>query len=151
MAIEIGNTVEGIIIKLMDYGAIVRLAGGKMGLVHISEVADTYVRDMHDYLKESDRVYVKVLKINDRGRYELSVKQADTKVVRHPERPAATAPAPPKKMDAVGYNFEPVRECKKEKIPVTFEDKLSRFLKDSEERQVDLKRNLEAKRGSRRK
>ncbi|MEN6371434.1 MAG: S1 RNA-binding domain-containing protein [Armatimonadota bacterium] len=151
MAIEIGNTVEGIVIKLMDYGAIVRLAGGKMGLVHISEVADTFVRDMHDYLKESDRVYVKVLKINDKGRYELSVKQANPNAVRSSEQPTATPPAPAKKKDSKIYNFELVREREKEKIPVTFEDKLSRFLKDSEERQVDLKRNLESKRGSRRK
>lgn len=149
MVIEIGSTVEGIIVKLADYGAIVRLAGGKMGLVHISEVADTFVRDMHDYFKEDDRVYVKVLKVNDKGRYELSAKQADPKAVRRPERQAA--PAPAKRKDLPEYNFELAREREKEKAPVTFEDKLSRFLKDSEERQVDLKRNIESKRGSRRK
>lgn len=145
MAIEIGSTVEGTVVKLADYGAIVRLSGGKMGLVHISEVADTYVRDVHDYFKENDRVCVKVLKLNDKGRYELSAKQADPNAVRRPERPAA----PARTSELPDYNFEPERS--RGKVPVTFEDKLSRFLKDSEERQVDVKRNIEAKRGSRRK
>ena len=145
MAIEIGSTVVGVVVKLTDYGAIVRLAGGKMGLVHISEVADTYVRDMHDYFKENDRICVKVLKRNDKGRYELSAKQADPNAVRRHERPAAQT----RTRELPDYNFEP--EQIRKNVPLTFEDMLSRFLKDSEERQVDVKRNIEAKRGSRRK
>jgi S1 RNA binding domain protein len=145
MTIEIGSTVEGIVVKLVEYGAIVRLSGGKMGLVHISEVADTYVRDVHDYFKENDRISVKVLKLNDKGKYELSVKQADARAVNRPVKTAA----PINRRELPVYSFEPER--RKEKVPVTFEDKLSRFMKDSEERLVDLKRNIEAKRGSRKK
>jgi S1 RNA binding domain protein len=145
MSIEIGSTVEGIVVKLADYGAIVRLASGKMGLVHISEVADTYVRDVRDYFKENDRICVKVLKINDKGRYELSAKQADAKAVVRHERPQ-TEPRPHDYEDRVAP-----WERQKDKVPVTFEDKLSRFMKDSEERLLDLKRNVESKRGSRRK
>ena len=144
MAIEIGSTVEGTIVKLADYGAIVRLAGGKMGLVHISEVADTYVRDVRDYFKENDRICVKVLKINDKGRYELSAKQADPTAVYRPER----TPATPRTQEIPDRGFQPERHH--DRMPVTFEDKLSRFMKDSEERLLDLKRNMEAKRGSRR-
>ena len=74
MTFEIGNTVDGTVVKLAEYGAIVRLAGGKTGLIHISEVADTFVRDIKDYFKERDRVRVKVLSVNSKGRYQLSAK-----------------------------------------------------------------------------
>lgn len=146
MVIEIGSTVEGTVVKLAEYGAIVRLAGGKMGLVHISEVADTYVRDVREHLKENDRVCVKVLKLNDKGRYELSAKQADPDaVVTRSERPQAVS----RMREAPDYGFQPDR--RRDIMPQTFEDKLSRFIKDSEERQHDLRRNIDAKRGCRKK
>jgi S1 RNA binding domain protein len=145
MAIEIGSTVEGTVVKIADYGAVVRLAGGNMGLVHISEVADAYVRDLRDYFKENDRICVKVLKLNDKGRYELSAKQADQKVVVQPER--AALPVPPR--DAQERSFGPGQR-RRESVPATFEDRLSRFMKDSEERLLDLRRNIEAKRGGHR-
>jgi S1 RNA binding domain protein len=141
MSIEIGSTVEGTVVKLAEYGAIVRLAGGKMGLVHISEVADTYVRDVREHMRENDRICVKVLKINDKGRYELSVKQADHKAVApRVERPQT------REMPEHGFQINRHRDV----APVNFEDRLTRFMKDSEERQHDLKRNMEAKRGARR-
>ncbi|HOP79994.1 MAG TPA: S1 RNA-binding domain-containing protein [Armatimonadota bacterium] len=142
--LEIGSTVEGTVVKLADYGAIVRLAGGKMGLVHISEIADTYVRDVRDYFKENDRICVKVIKVNDKGRYELSAKQADSSAVQKIES------RPVQRKDSsitVGYEHDRRREV----VPATFEDRLSRFMKDSEERQLDIKRNIESKRGGRRK
>lgn len=137
MAIEIGSTVEGTVVKLADYGAIVRLAGGKVGLVHISEVADTYVRDVRDYLKENDRVCVKVLKINDKGRYELSVKQADATAIMRSGRPYTNDSGEHGRGD----------ERRRDDRVLSFEDRLSRFMKDSEERLLDLKRSVEAKRG----
>ncbi len=144
MSIEIGSTVEGTVVKIADYGAIVRLFGGKMGLVHISEVADAYVRDVRDYLSENDCIFVKVLRVNDKGRYELSAKQADSDAVSRRER---KYPSKPESSDREIRELQPER---RQKVPVTFEDKLSRFLKDSEERQSDLKRNIESKRGNKR-
>jgi S1 RNA binding domain protein len=145
MSIEIGSTVEGVVVKLADYGAIIRLSNGKMGLVHISEVADTYVRDVRDHFRENDRICVKVLKLNDKGRYELSAKQADANAVVRRERPQHESRTHHSEDRVAPW------ERQREKIPVTFEDKLSRFMKDSEERLLDLKRNVESKRGSRRK
>jgi S1 RNA binding domain protein len=145
MTIEIGSTIEGTVVKVADYGAIIRLAGGKMGLVHISEVADTFVRDVRDYVKENDRINVKVLKVNNKGRYELSAKQAEAIAVEVRER----APAPPQQKPQP----EPYREFYTEHVerqPVTFEDKLSRFMKDSQERLLDVKRNVDSKRGVKR-
>lgn len=153
MAIEIGSTVEGTIVKLADYGAVVRLSEGKVGLVHISEIADTYVRDVRDYFCENDRVFVKVLKLNDKGRYELSTKQVDCSevVVRVDKLVSVTNT---RELDNFGSD-DRLREATTFQVehsrPATFEDRLTKFLKDSEERQTDLKRHVDAKRGSRRK
>ena len=148
MSIEIGNTVEGTIVKLADYGVIVRLQGGKTGLIHISEIADTFVRDVKDYFKEQDRVRVKVLSLNNKGRYELST--------RHVEQPVIEPPPPhkPKKhierpTEVINLGPEPEWGHSRD-ISETqhFEDRLNHFMKDSQDRLLDLKRNIEAKRGS---
>jgi S1 RNA binding domain protein len=122
MEVTTGSIVEGTVVKITHYGAFVELPDGKSGLVHISEIADTYVKDVKDYLKEQDRVKVKVLGLNEKGKLDLSVKQALS-----PEERAARARA-----------------------RSSFEEKLKAFMKESEERLLDLKRNTEAKRGGRR-
>ncbi|MGH2374768.1 MAG: S1 RNA-binding domain-containing protein, partial [bacterium] len=76
MATDPGSIVEGTVVKITTYGAFVELPDGKSGLVHISEIADTYVKDVKDYLKEQERVRVKILGLNERGKLDLSVKQA---------------------------------------------------------------------------
>jgi S1 RNA binding domain protein len=140
--IEIGSTVEGTIVKLADYGAIVRLAGGKMGLVHISEVTDAYVRDVRDYFRENDQITVKVLKLNNKGRYELSTKQVDgNPPVQRSEMVEQVKP----KRERLPETFK--WEAKPKQVPQNFEDRLSSFMKDSEERLHDVKRNIESKRG----
>jgi len=129
MSIEVGSIVEGVVTGITNFGAFIELPGGKVGLVHISEVADVYVRDVKDFLKEQDRVKVKVLSIDDRGKIGLSIKQLQ-------------APAPRK----------PANDFRRQNHRVgaiSFEDKLSKFLKDSDERLTDLKRNTDSKRGGR--
>jgi len=145
MTIELGSIVKGTVVKIADYGAIVRLGGGKTGLVHISEIADTFVRDVRDYLCEEDEVMVKVLRLNNKGRYELSVKQCE---VQPPPRSESREPVHAAARPVAREQFE--RHSPPEPRPLaTFEDRLSRFLKDSEQRQHDLKRNTESKRGRR--
>ncbi len=122
MSLEAGTVLEGVVVKITHYGAFVELPDGKSGLVHISEIADTYVKDVRDYLKEQERVKVKVLGYNDKGKLDLSVKQA----------------------------LEPSERQARVRAKATFEEKLSKFMKESEERLLDLKRNTEAKRGGRR-
>ena len=119
MSVDVGTVVEGKVVKITNYGAFVELSDGKSGLVHISEIADVYVKDVRDYLKEQETVKVKVLGLNDKGKLDLSVKQA----LSPEERSTRT----------------------REKKP--FEEKLKAFMKESEERLLDLKRNTEAKRG----
>lgn len=122
MGLEAGTILEGVVVKITHYGAFVELPDGKSGLVHISEIADTYVKDVRDYLKEQERVKVKILGYNDKGKLDLSVKQA----LDHSERQARI------------------------RAKASFDEKLAKFLKESEERLLDLKRNTEAKRGGRR-
>ena len=122
MGLEPGSIVEGTVVKITTYGAFVELPEGKSGLVHISEIADTYVKDVKDYLKEQEHVKVKVLGLNEKGKLDLSVKQA----------------------------LSPEERQTRVRSRASFEDKLKAFMKESEERLLDLKRNTEAKRGGRR-
>ncbi|HTE02863.1 MAG TPA: S1 RNA-binding domain-containing protein [bacterium] len=119
MSVDTGTIVEGTVVKITNYGAFVELPDGRSGLVHIREIADTYVKDVRDYLKEQEKVKVKVLGLNERGKLDLSVKQA----------------------------LSPEERVARARAKTSFEDKLKAFLKESEERLLDLKRNTEAKRG----
>ena len=76
MPIEEGKVVEGIVSSITSFGAFVQLPEGKMGLVHISEIADTYVKDIKHFIKEKDKVKVKVLSVEKNGKINLSIKQA---------------------------------------------------------------------------
>ena len=141
MSIEVGAIVEGTVTGITNFGAFVELPENKIGLVHISEVSETYVKDVKDFLKEKDKVKVKVLTIDPRGKIGLSIRQANP-----PVKPAHSSLnneyRPPRQA--------PVRPLVKQVPPVaTFEDKMSKFLKDSDDRLTDLKKNTESKRGGR--
>ncbi|NLJ75504.1 MAG: S1 RNA-binding domain-containing protein [Firmicutes bacterium] len=125
MSIDVGNIVEGKVTGITNFGAFVELSNGKTGLVHISEVADAYVKDINDYLSENETVKVKVINISE-GKIGLSIKQVNPQSSRnrHGHRRRASSAA-------------------------DFEERLSRFLKDSEERQQALKKSQDSKRGGR--
>ena len=75
---KIGDTAEGEVVKLMDFGAFVKIASGTEGLVHVSEIAPFRVEKVSDILKEGDRVPVKIIKVDEKGRLNLSIKEADS-------------------------------------------------------------------------
>ncbi|MGI6605222.1 MAG: S1 RNA-binding domain-containing protein [Firmicutes bacterium] len=129
MALEVGSIVEGVVTGITHFGAFVTLPDGQTGLVHISEVADTYVRDVKDFLKEQDKVKVKVIGLDKSGKIGLSIRQVTNS---GPRRRVGTGPT---------------REARRPSM--SFEDKLARFLKESDERQSDLRRNTDLKRGGR--
>lgn len=122
MPLAIGSIVEGVVTGITNFGAFVQLPGGETGLVHISEVADSYVKDINDFLNKSDKVKVKVLSVDGSGKISLSIRQAHK-------------------------NASPRRLSKEDRV--SFEDKMNRFLKESDERLQDLKRNTDSKRGGR--
>lgn len=153
MSIEVGSVVEGVVTGITNFGAFVELPGGKVGLIHISEVADVYVRDVKDFLKEQDNVKVKVLSIDERGKIGLSIKQLQPpspspspspSFNSNPSPSPNTFPSPSPRRAPINDN----RRYGKMNAP-SFEDKLTKFLKDSDERLGDLKRNTESKRGGR--
>ena len=83
MAIEVGSKLQGKVTGITNFGAFVELPEGQTGLVHISEVADNYVKDINDHLKVGDVVEVKVINEKD-GKIGLSIKKA----IDRPERPS---------------------------------------------------------------
>ncbi|NMB45069.1 MAG: S1 RNA-binding domain-containing protein, partial [Firmicutes bacterium] len=117
-----GSIVEGRVTGITNFGAFVELADGKTGLVHISEVADAYVKDINDYLKHNDRIKVKVINING-NKIGLSIKQ----------------------VNGTSSNNRVNRRISRQ----DFEDRLSKFMKESEQRQQDLRKSLDSKRGGR--
>ena len=137
MAIEIGAVVEGEVTGITNFGAFLQLPEGKVGLIHISEVSNVYVKDIHDFLKEHQKVKAKVLSVDARGKIALSLKQLEEK----PETPAK--PVRPKEAPVVE------KRAPRQTGPLSFEDKLSKFMKDSDDRLLDLRRNTESKRGGR--
>ena len=76
MTLEVGAIIEGVVTGITNFGAFVSLPDGKTGLVHISEIADAYVKDINDYVKKNDTVKVKVLSVDPSGKIGLSIKQA---------------------------------------------------------------------------
>ncbi|MCQ1530588.1 S1 domain-containing RNA-binding protein [Lutispora saccharofermentans] len=128
MPIEEGMIVDGIVANITKFGAFVQLSGGKTGLVHISEIADTYIKDINSYLKEKQAVRVKVLNIDRDGKINLSIKQAQT--IKKSTKPA---------------EIDWQQEFKKNQSG-SFEDRLSKFMKESEERLQEFMKNRESKR-----
>ena len=76
MALEVGTILSGIVTGITNFGAFVELETGETGLVHISEVADAYVKDINEHLKLREKVTVKVINIDGKGKIGLSIRQA---------------------------------------------------------------------------
>lgn len=140
MAIELGSVVEGKVTRIMNFGAFVELEENKVGLIHISEVADEYVNSVSDFLKEGDTVQAKVISIDSNGKIALSIKKLKQQQRQEEERQFRSSKGRP----AGRGDFKPNRQTS-----ASFEDKLSKFLKDSDERLTDLKRKTDSKRGGR--
>lgn len=135
-----GDLVEGKVQGITKFGAFIELPGGAVGLVHISEIADTYVKDVKDFIKEGDNVKVKVLNV-DGKKIGLSIKQAVAK-----ENKPARQPARGRSTDRYKGNTQA------NKPPVTemsLDDKIARFLKESDERMQPLKNRMEPKKRNR--
>ena len=144
MAIEVGMILEGKVTRIEKFGAFVQLEDSQTGMVHISEVAPTFINEISDYVQVGQEVKVKVLAINN-GRISLSMKQALPKEQQRKPRPQKPArertprqpyqPAPP--VTSPGdYEWQSSRRS----APTTFEDMMSRFKQTSEDKMSDLKR-----------
>ena len=152
MDLAVGNIVTGKVTTITKFGAFIALPEGKSGLVHISEVAPTFVSDVHDFLAEGQEVTVKILAITPEGKINLSIKKA----LPQEERPRSFRPTPPRGDGAPrpAPQRGPARPAAPP-VPQTpdqiFEDKLKQFMTASEGRMADLNRGMDGRRGRRRK
>lgn len=138
MALEVGACVEGKVTGITKFGAFVELEGGQTGMVHISEVAPTYVKEIRDHVTENQTVKVKVLSIGEDGKISLSIKKA----MDPPPRTGRGAPRVSSPGRPGGFEWQPAHTESS-----SFEDMMSRFKQTSDEKMLDLKRSLDSKHG----
>ena len=144
MQLEVGMVLEGKVTGITKFGAFVELPGGKTGMVHISEVAPTFVKEIRDFVTENQTVKVKVLNIGEDGKVSLSMKKAmETERTSNHRAPR---PARPGNFEWPG-SFEWQGSRGRSSEPASFEDMMSRFKQASDEKMSDLKRVTENKRG----
>ena len=157
MQLDIGAIVEGKVTGITKFGAFVEIDDGVTGLVHISEISKDYVTDVADFLERGDIVKVKVLTADEK-RLSLSLKDGGT-VVKSKKTSADAAKdkrdfSKDKNQKLAKSVSRPAEYPKiysplpKKEEPLTFEEMLSRFKKNSEEKISDIKKNLDGKRGS---
>lgn len=165
MAIEVGSVLEGKITGVKSFGAFVALPEGKTGLVHISEVSNSYVEDLNAVLKEGQTVNVKVMSIAPDGKIALSIKR----LLPQEPRPAgnggprgggfAHGGAPHGAPHGASHGGSGKRGPRSEAPRVwqpkysaepenmSFEDMMSRFKSQSEEKMAELDRETSNRRG----
>ena len=118
--LEIGDIVPGKVVKITNFGAFLELEGGSSGMIHISEIDHSFVKDVRDFLAEEQVVDVKIISVKDDGKFAVSIKQT-------------TEPAPQQKRSS--YRKDP-----------GFEKMLKKYMKSSEQRLADIKKNRMTKR-----
>ncbi len=151
--VNVNDIVEGKVTGITAFGAFVQIQDGTTGLIHISEISTGYVSDINDYLKVGQTVKAVALSVEKDGKLSLSLKRYLE--LEQGEKPKSIKRKykkqdrkPNKGMQGKGnlpYSPPPVYEPSKENS--SFEDKLSKFMKDSDEKLSALRKNTESKRG----
>ena len=167
MSFETGKIYDGKVRNIAPYGAFVEITlDGKVhvGMVHISEISNTYVNEIKDHLSEGQEVKVKVLNIDENGKTSLSIKKAMDNPVPRPRQQVSKTDRSEKfeRTDRPERNGQrnfgnregsngvsrPQAPAKPQTPESAFEDMLSKFKQSSEEKMSDLKRNIDSKRRS---
>lgn len=169
MQVAIGEIVEGKVTGITKFGAFVELPGGKTGMVHISEVAPVYVKEIKDHLSMGQEVRVKVLAVSEEGKISLSIKRAmdppqgqqspqgregrgnDSNAGGHrgPRqggRPRFHSSPAPAVSSPAGFEWTPRNRNEN----MSFEDMMAKFKQSSDDKMSDLKKYMDVKGGSRR-
>ena len=156
MELAVGAIIEGRVTGITKFGAFVALPGGGSGLVHISEIANVYVNDVHDYLQDGQTVQVKVLSIHE-GKVNLSLKQAQSPAAGEtaPPRggyPRGGAPRPQPAAGGRGPGAAAPRPgvVRGPSADASFEDKLKHFMQESDSRMSGNKLYADRKGNNRR-
>ena len=148
MSIEVGSVYEGTVTSIAKFGAFVSLPERKSGLVHISEIAASYVADVNDFLQIGQSVKVRVLAVTPEGKINLSIKRAEEQTQQAPERraPRAPRPAAPRAQTGApvsGMVHGPTNDA-------SFEDRLKHFMQEADSRIAGNRLYSDRNRGRRR-
>lgn len=119
--VQVGEVVECTVEQVMPYGAFVRLSSGQKGMIHISELSYKYVKKVEDVIQASQKISAKIIKVDEKGRIDLSLKQME----EPPSRPQK-------------YSRSPSNKEHDDSNVDSFEKKLSSFMKISETKIADL-------------
>ena len=140
MALEVGSILEGKVTGITKFGAFVALPEGKSGLVHISEIANSFVSDVHEHVQMGQAVKVRVLSVSEEGKINLSIKRALEEGQTAPfrgnlRRPAASRPSP---APSPAATVAPERTAADgPSNNADFEDRLKKFMQESDSRIAD--------------
>lgn len=155
MQVEVGAVVEGTVTGITKFGAFVSLPDGRSGLVHISEIANTYVNDVNEFLKLGDKVKVRVLAVTPDGKINLSIKKAEPAPERPNNRPMAAArwQSPQQRHTACTApepSGAPAGQVAGPSGDAAFEDRLKQFMQESDSRMAGNRLYSDRTRGRRR-
>ncbi len=135
MGLEVGNVLEAKVTGITKFGAFVSLPEGKSGLVHISEIANSYVSDVHEHLEVGQTVKVKILNVSEDGKINLSIKRAlepqnmeGRGTPQFNRRPSQRENAAPRTQAA------PEGRVNQQSGDVQFEERLKKFMQESDSR-----------------
>ena len=135
----VGEIYEGKVTGLTTFGAFVKMSNGETGMVHISEVAAVYVKDINEHLTEGQDVKVKVLSISPEGKISLSIKQTEA-------QPASTAIPPQRpRRPQTKPNVWQGQPQNSSSEPTSFEDMMAKFKQVSDDKFSDLRRSNDSR------
>ena len=165
MSVEVGSKVKGKVTGITNFGAFVDLGDNQTGLVHISEISDKFIKDIHDVLSVGDEVTVKVLSVGDDGKIGLSIRKAVDNPHRHEHHDHHKHYNHHNNNNHNNHGHyehrghgennhherggRPSYSKQNEHKKQDFDSLLAGFLKQSDERLSVLRRNTEGKRGGR--
>lgn len=153
MTVEVGSVVEGKVTGITNFGAFVDFDGDQTGLVHISQISDKFIKDIHDVLSVGDEVKAKVVKVGDDGKIALSMKALEEHHQARPQHQERHHDAPNEnhfhherrdRHDHARHGFGGASRGSDH-----FNDMLANYMKESESRLSTLKRQTDGKRGGR--
>ena len=148
MGLEVGSILEGRVTGITKFGAFVSLPEGKSGLVHISEIANSFVSDVHEHVQMGQTVRVRVMNISQDGKINLSIKRA-MEPERAPER-SQSAPRRPLISHSMPETQQTVRAVNGPSSDQDFEERLKKFMQESDSRIADNRRYAEHRQRNRR-
>lgn len=143
MAVEVGQILEGKVTGITNFGAFIEFPDKTRGMVHISEVSNSFIKDIHEKLTEGQTVTVKVIEIGENGKIALSIKKA-----LPPEENGSDRSRKDRPKKGGGRPQVWTGQKKTEPESMSFEDMMAKFKSDSDEKMSDLKKNSASKRGA---